>query len=152
MIQSIINGIIKAIRTEYDKSFRIYTESTEQGLIEPCFSLLCLNPSTDRQMGNRYMRYFPFMITYFPSSDEPVAECNAVCETLFGLLNDVETDIGVVHAFGTPGGKVVDGVLHFDIQYQVFAQLEVDLGDRMNELAVDTTTEQKEQVIENGKK
>ena len=138
MIQSIIDGIIKALRTEYDKSFRIYTESTEQGLVEPCFSVLCLNPSGEREISDRFKRFFPFMITYFPSGDEPIAECNEVCETLLGLLNDIETDIGMVHAVDTPSGQIVDGVLQFNIQYQVFARL-IRNFDEMSELTVETS-------------
>ena len=138
MIQSIIDGIIRALRTEYGKSFRIYTESTEQGLIEPCFSVLSLNPSGNREVGNRYKRFFPFMITYFPSTNEPIAECNAVCETLLGLLNDITTDIGVVHAFDTPSGKIVDGVLQFSIQYQVFARLAETPVEAMADFDIDT--------------
>ena len=141
MIQKVIDGIIQAIRTEYDGTFRIYTESIEQGLIEPCFSILCLNPSGERELSNRYKRYFPFMITYFPSSDEPISECNAVCETLLGLLNDIETEIGLVHASGTPKGTVVDGNLQFSIQYDLFALLQPEEEiDGMDRVSVGTTT------------
>ena len=79
------------------------------------------------------------MITYFPSSDEPIAECNAVCEVLLGLLNDIETEIGVVHATGTPSGEVIDGNLQFNIQYDVFAMLQREKVEDMDELTVDTT-------------
>lgn len=140
MIQSIINGIIRALRTEYNESFRIYTESTEQGLIEPCFSVLSINPSSEREVGNRYKRRFLFNITYFPATDEPISECNEVCETLLGLLNDVETDIGIIHSVDIPEGKIVDGNLQFTIQYQVFARLVEAPTETMQELSVDTAT------------
>lgn len=139
MIQTITNGIIKAIRTEYDKSYRIHTESIKQGLVEPCFSILCLNPSGEREMGDRFKRYFPFMITYFPSSDEPISECNRVCETLLGLLTDVATDMGVVHA-SDMSGQVVDGNLQFNVQYDMFALLQREVVDDMSDLTVETTT------------
>lgn len=141
MIQSIIDGIIASLRTEYDTSYRIYTESVEQGLQEPCFSVLCLKPSGNRELNDRFKRFFPFMITYFPESDEPIAECNAVCEVLLGLLNDIRTDIGVVHASGTPSGEVIDGNLQFNIQYDVFAMLQRENEEKMAELTVDTSAE-----------
>ena len=137
MIQHIIDGIISKIRTKYDKSFRIYTESVEQGLIEPCFSILCLNPSGERELGNRYKRYFPCMITYFPSSDEPIAECNAVCEELLGLLNDIDTEVGTIHTSGIPSGQVIDGNLQFSIQYDLFALLQVEDGELLEDLSID---------------
>lgn len=137
MIQHIIDGIISKIRIKYDKSFRIYTESVEQGLIEPCFSSLSLNPSGEREIGNRYKRYFPCLITYFPSTDEPIAECNAVCEELLGLLNDIDTTIGTIHATNM-SGEVIDGNLQFSIQYEVFALLQVEKVDDFEDLSITT--------------
>jgi hypothetical protein len=55
-------------------------------------------------------------------------------------MNDVTTDIGVVHSFGTPSGQIIDGVLQFSIQYQVFARLVEEPIDNMEDLKVDTTT------------
>ena len=139
MIQSIINGIIKAIRTEYDKSHRIYTESVEQGLKEPCFIIRCLNPSGEREISNRFKRYYPFMITYIPSTTEPIAECNDVCENLLTLLYDIGTDIGVLHAFDTPSGEIVDGNLQFSVQYQLFAHKYEQPVDGMDDLIIADT-------------
>ena len=138
MIQKIIDGIIKAIRTKYDRSYRIYTESIEQGLIEPCFSVLCLNPSGEREISERFKRFYPFMITYFPSSDEPVAECNEVCEVLLDVLNDIDTNVGVLH--GTDlSGKVVDGNLQFSVQYNIFVRKVDEMAaEGMDGFAVDT--------------
>ena len=138
MIQKIIDGIIKAIRTKYDRSYRIYTESIEQGLIEPCFSVLCLNPSGEREISDRFKRFYPFMITYFPSSDEPVAECNEVCEVLLDVLNDIDTNVDVLH--GTDlSGKVVDGNLQFSVQYNIFVRKVDEMAaEGMDGLAVDT--------------
>ena len=139
MIQEVINGIIGAIRTSFDETFRIYTESIEQGLIEPCLSILSLNPSGNRELGNRYKRFFPFMITYFPSSDEPIAECNSVCEELLGLLTDIQTSIGLLHATEL-SGEVVDGNLQFSVQYNVSALLQTEQVDLLEEMAVNTAT------------
>lgn len=139
MIKSIIDGIIKAIRTEYDKSYRIYTESIEQGLIEPCFSILCLNPSGEREVSDRFKRFYPFMITYFPSSNEPVAECNEVCEVLLDVLNDIDTNVGLLHG-SEMSGKVVDGNLQFSVQYQMFVTKDdKTTAEGMDGLTVDTT-------------
>lgn len=137
MIQAIIDGIIKTIKTEYGKSFRIYTESVEQGLIEPCFFVRCLSPMNEREVSDRYRRTYPFMITYFPSTEEPYSECHGVCETLFGLLNDVETDIGVVHMSET-SGEIVDGNLQFSMQCQVFASVDKESDGGMDGVSIGT--------------
>ena len=116
MIQKIIDGTIGAIRTEYDKSFRIYTESVEQGLKEPCFSVLCLNGTDEQNVGSRHNRTYLLNIAYFPSTDEPIAECLAVMENLYDLLSII--DVGSARLRGTDmSGDVIDGVLQFQVTY-----------------------------------
>ena len=56
MINKIIDGISEAIFTEFGDGYDIYTESIEQGLIEPCFSILCLNPTNDLFLGKKQAR------------------------------------------------------------------------------------------------
>lgn len=136
MIQSIIDGIIAAIRTEYDKSFRIYTESVEQGLKKPSFSVLCLNGTDEQKAGSRHSRVYPFNITYFPSTDEPISECLTVMENLYDLLSIIDT--GSVKLRGTGmNGDVVDGILQFQVTYTFFL-LAVRTETNMEELEVKT--------------
>lgn len=119
MIQSIIDGIIKAIRTEYDRSFRIYTESVEQGLKEPCFSILCLNGSDEQNVGTRRNREHLFNITYFPSTDTPISECLTVMENLYDLLSMIEVNTSMLRGVRM-NGEIVDGVLQFQVTYAFF--------------------------------
>ena len=136
MIQSIIDGIIKAIRIEYDRSFRIYTESVEQGLEEPCFSILCLTGSEEQNVGTRRSREHLFNITYFPASDTPISECQNVMEKLYDLLNLIEADITKLRGKKMKG-DVVDNVLQFQVTYSFFL-LESNLEDGMEEIEVTT--------------
>lgn len=119
MIQNIIDGICAAIRTEYDKSFRIYTESVKQGLKEPCFSILSLTGTDEQNVGTRHNRAYSFVIRYFPSSEEPIAECLAVGEVLYDLLNIITAGTAKLRGKDT-SGDVVDGVLQFQVTYAVF--------------------------------
>ena len=86
MINQIIDGISVAINSEFGDPYEIYTESIEQGLVEPCFSILCLNPTINQVLGKRYFRRNQFCIHYFPSSDEKRSECQAVFERLLNAL------------------------------------------------------------------
>lgn len=136
MIQSIIDGIIAAIRTEYDKSYRIYTESVEQGLQEPCFSILCLNGFNEKKIGQRHNRTYLFNIAYFPASDEPTAECLEVMENLYDLLKFINTGSAKLH--GTDmSGKVVDGILQFQITYAA-SLLSLNTEINMEDLEIKT--------------
>lgn len=117
MIQNIIDGVVAAIRTEYDTSFRIYTESVEQGLKEPCFSVLCLNGTNEQRIGSRNDRSYLFNIKYFPSHvDEPIAECLGVMENLYDLLSIIDVGNSKMRG-GNMSGTVVDGVLQFQVTY-----------------------------------
>lgn len=136
MIQDIINGISMAIGTEYDRSYKVYTESIEQGLQEPCFSILCLNGSDKKNAGVRHNRTYPFIIRYFPASDEPIAECLAVMESLYDLLCII--DVGASRLRGTGmDGSIVDGVLQFQVTYAPFL-LAVKSETSMEDLEVKT--------------
>ena len=137
MIREIIDWIVAAIKTEYDESFRIYTESVEQGLVEPCFSILCLSGSDQPQVGSRHNRTYLFNITYFPSSEkEPILECLEVMDDLYDLLSNIGADSVRLH--GTDmSGSVVDGVLQFQVTYAPFL-LATELETNMEELEVKT--------------
>ena len=75
MIEKIINGIVNRIRQKYDESkYEIYKESVEQGLNEPCFSILCLSPHVEHIVGIRYKRTLPFIIRYWSDSEETYAD------------------------------------------------------------------------------
>lgn len=136
MIQSIIDGIIKAIRIEYDRSFRIYTESVEQGLKEPCFSVLCLTGSDEQNVGTRRNREHLFNITYFPITNEPISECLNVMDNLYDLLSVIEADTSILR--GTKmNGEIVDGVLQFQVTYAFFL-LAIKNEDGMENIEVTT--------------
>ena len=70
MINKMIDGIVRQIRQSYgEEKYEIYTEAVKQGLKEPCFSVLCLNPSLRRKLGPRFLKTVPFIIRYWPKSD-----------------------------------------------------------------------------------
>ena len=136
MINKIIDGISEAINKEFGDGYDIYTESIEQGLEEPCFSILCLNPTNEQFFGKRYFRQNQFVIQYFPSTDEKNAECNAVRERLFDCL-----DIIIVNGDQTRGtkmkGEIVDGVLNFMLNFDMFVYSVQEL-DKMDSHSVST--------------
>ena len=55
MINKIIDGISVAINAEFGDDYEIYTESVEQGLNEPCFSILCLNPTNEQFLAFHFI-------------------------------------------------------------------------------------------------
>lgn len=141
MINKIIDAISMSINSEFGDGYEIYTESIEQGLEEPCFSIFCLNPTNRLYMNKRYFRTNQFCIQYFPSTDEPKAECNSVLEKLYLALETItirETlpDETVKESLvrGTNmRGEFVDDVLNFLVNFNMFVY-KVEDADLMDEM------------------
>ena len=119
MINEIIDGISVAINTEFGDDYEIYTESIEQGLEEPCFSILCLNPTVEQFLGKRYFRTNQFCVHYFPKSNERRSECNEVAERLFNCL-EVITAGGDLIRGTSLHSEISDDVLSFFVNYDLF--------------------------------
>lgn len=104
MVQSIMDGITAAIKTKYDDS---------------CFSISCQNTADVQKAVSRHRRVNIFLVKYFPTSTEGEAECFEVMESLYDLLSIIS--VGTSKLRGTElGGKIVDGVLQFQVTYSFF--------------------------------
>ena len=138
MIQKIIDGICQALSSKFtEQSYEIYTESVEQGLHVPCFSVLMLEATMQRHGTHRYYKVYPFSIHYFPSTEESYAECQAVMERLYRILELISTEIGNIR--GTElSGQISDGVLVFTVNYELFAGEKTELPE-MTEVSVDAS-------------
>lgn len=133
MINKIIDGISVAINSEFGDLYEIYTESIEQGLIEPCFSILCLNPTVNQVLGKRYFRTNQFCIHYFPSSNEKQSECYAVIDRLVNALEIITVDGDQCR--GTDiHSEVVDNVLSFFVNYDMYVYKETEVEPNMEDL------------------
>lgn len=119
MINKIIDAISMSINSEFGDGYEIYTESIEQGLEEPCFSIFCLNPTNRLYMNKRYFRTNQFCIQYFPSTDEPKAECNSVLEKLYECLELIDMNGDSIRGTSMKG-EIVNGVLNFFVNYNIF--------------------------------
>ena len=136
-----INGICLALSAEFGDSYKIYTESVKQGMEEPCFFVLCINPGHKAQITGRYLQSNQFSIQYFPvSSEEPDAECHVVFDRLCMCLE-------LIHAVGAKvrgkemSGHVEDGVLTFTVEYDAFICLQQEQVE-MEQVSVDTNAKE----------
>lgn len=128
-IQNIIDAIAGALFQQFGSGYEIYTEKVEQGLVEPCFMIRCLNPTKNVYLGSVYKRTNQFVIQYIPSGADAIEECNGVMERLFECLEDVFLHGKPIH--GTElHGEVTDGILNFTVNYDGFV-LKQDEGDPM---------------------
>lgn len=119
MINKIIDGISIAINSEFGDTYDIYTESVEQGFQKPCFSILCLNPTINQKLGNRYFRTNQFCIHYFPSTHDKRNECMEVVERLIDALEYIKIGDDLQRGNGMHY-EVIDDVLSFFVNYDMF--------------------------------
>ncbi len=122
MINKIINGICKAINAEFGDEYEIHTESIEQGLKEPCFSIMCINPTNNLFRQNRYFRKNQFCIHYFPSTEDEKEECQEVTERLYDCLEYIEIDEETKTMGTDMNTKFSDGVLNFFVNYDMYVK------------------------------
>lgn len=128
MVNKIIDGISKALYKEFGDKYEIYTEEMEQGLQEPCFSIVCIKPTNNLFRGNKYYRQNQFCIHYFPSTSDKRQECQEVLEKLYQILEYIEIEDDKKKKIMGNGmnAEFDDGVLHFFINYNMFVYKEED--------------------------
>lgn len=122
MINEIIDGICLALNDEFGDEYEIYTETLKQGLKQPCFSIVCINPTKEQFLGDRYYSTNSFCIHYFPSSIESNTEINTVRTRMFDTLEYITVDGDLIR--GTKMTAEVDdsGVLNFIVNYNLFVK------------------------------
>lgn len=134
MISSIIKGISVAINAEFGDRYTIYTESIEQGLKEPCFFISCLNPTNKVFFGERYFRTNQMCIQYIPTNTSvEKEECNAVVERLFNCLEYITVGEDPVRG-SKMNSEIVDGILNFFVNYDLFIMKLKNEEVAMNEI------------------
>lgn len=129
MVNKIIDGISKALYKEFGDKYEIYTEEMEQGLQEPCFSIVCIKPINNLFRGNKYYRQNQFCIHYFPSTSDKRQECQEVLEKLYQILEYIEIeDVDKKKKImgNDMNAEFDSGVLHFFINYNMFVYKEED--------------------------
>lgn len=119
MINKIIDGIIASLNKEFGDDYEIYTEDIEQGLEEPCFSIVCINPNKNKFLGDKYFSKNQFCIHYFPKSEEKNNEINEVTDRLFDCLELITVDGDLCRGTNFKV-ETSDGVLCFFINYNLF--------------------------------
>lgn len=138
MVNNIINAISIKLNQVFGDGYRIYDESVKQGLKEPCFFVLALNPSQSTLIGNRYFRQHPFDIHYFPLVTDSKRELQDMGSKLFEVLEYITLEDGDLLRGQEMRYETVDGVLHFFVDYNLVVKKNITPPDDMEVLIVET--------------
>ena len=135
MINSIIESISITLNAEFGNKYKTHREAKKQGLQEPCFFIQCLNPTEKLFFWKRYFRQNQFCIQYFPEDKlHRNQECYAVAERLLSCMEYL--DVGGDPVMGTKMKyEVVDGILHFFVNYDLFVYKVVESTPSMEEVS-----------------
>jgi len=119
LLARIIDGISEKLNSVFGDEYEIYTEQIKQGMKTPCFFIQLITPENVQIMGNRYFRKNLFCIQFFPSSNEPNAECCYMQDALYLALEHITVD-GDLQRGIKMCGEFIDGVLHFFVNYNMY--------------------------------
>ena len=137
-LNKIIDGVCKALSDEFGAGYEIYTEDIKQGLEEPCFSVRLISPSTTQFLGKRYYMTNQFCVHYFPKSKTAVnEECFDITDRLTSCLEYITVNGDLTR--GTEmSSEIVDGVLSFFVNYDMFVVMEQEEETSMESLTQTT--------------
>lgn len=134
MINSIIEAISRAIRDEFGTGYTNYMEEVKQDLKEPCFFISCIHPENKLFLGKKYSRTYQFCIQYFPKKGKNERrECHEVAERLMQCLEYLRMKENLVRGTNM-NGEIVDGILNFFINYDLFVYKKQDPLPLMEEV------------------
>lgn len=117
MVNDLIDGISIKLH-ELDSNATIYDEDIQQGHKEPCFFILSLMPMNTNKQGLRAYREYPFDIHYFPVGGR--REMQRMAEQLFLGLEFIRLVDGSLLRATRMRYEIVDGVLHFFVNYNFY--------------------------------
>lgn len=133
-----INDLRIGINQSLDDAFpnvNIYGEEIKQGFKEPCFFVKVLDSDMSKELGRRYKENLDFDVHYFSDKEDINSDCFYIVDRLCEVLESIEVN-GLRFGANKMKHEVIDGVLHFTLQFNhhVFKQLE-DV-EKMNRLEV----------------
>lgn len=112
----------------------IYTENIEQDLQEPCFYVQLLAASNRQVFNNRYYLEHSFDVHYFPGTADKNYEMNEVASKLQGL--EYIDKKGRLLRGTKLKYRIIDGILHFFVDYSFYAYLTKEEVDKMQSIKI----------------
>jgi len=125
MLNETMTGIARKLNATFGNGYEIYIDEIKQGLKEPCFLLVCLTGRQQQEIGITYNREQAFDIHYFPKAKNYTTEINGVVDTLNMELEYITVNGNLVRG-SKMKHQVIDGVLHFFVNYDLRIRKVVD--------------------------
>lgn len=140
MIQKIIEAISIAIHGEFGDGYKVHYHNEGQDLNEPCFLIVVVDYLKEQLLGSRSIRRLPFDVHFFPSQGNK--QCWEVADRLMNALEIITTVDGDKFAGTSMEANIVDGVLHFKVNFNFIATVSTADFDNMSEIKVTSTVKE----------
>lgn len=134
MINAIIEAVSRALKDEFGSRYKIHMEEKQQDLQEPCFFISCINPTNVLFLKKRYFRQNQICVQYFPETKKKNMECHETAERLFVCLEYLTVE-GVSVRGTKMKYEVIDGILHFFVNYDLFVCRAAEPEDTIEEVS-----------------
>lgn len=131
-----INDLKIGINHTLDAKFpdiNIYGEEIKQGFNEPCFFIKILSSSQNKEINRRYKKNVSFDVHYFSDKEDINSDYNDMSDKLYEMLEYIPIGNSLYRAVGMTH-EVVDGVLHFFLQFNFHVLKEIEAAEKMNKL------------------
>ena len=137
MITEILDAVTRQLSELFDDEYAIYTDEVEQGLKEPCFFVTFLEPSEKPMIGQRYFRQTSMVIQFIPDESEMVSRnVYEVADVLIDGMEYITLSGGDLLRGTGRRWQVVDGVLNFFVNYNMFVRRKQEQQEPMEEIEV----------------
>lgn len=138
MAETSFNAVRKGIITKLKQLYpdvEIYGEAIPQGFQEPSFFVKMFPSSETKIMDNRYKRYQTFDVHYFTDAPYVNDDLHEMAERLYNQLETIT--VNGDELLGTKmEHEIVDGVLHFNVSFNIFVYKPVPKNPFMEELTI----------------
>lgn len=119
--QEVVHGITRRLREEFQ--LPVYTEAAEQKPNGSCFLVSTVNGEMSSRLSPRYQVRSACDVRYLPARADKQKECLEISERLFWALEEIPAD-GLPVRAEKSRFQIVDGTLHFRVEYSFFIQKE----------------------------
>ncbi len=120
MIEKIVSGLAKAIRSEFPNIKKIYRMTIEQELDAPAFFIHIIDTTHREQIGGFYTQRYLTEVVYFPDETDPekaVIDLWEKAEALTPAFRHIDAGDQILTASNEPDVTIIDGVLHIQLEY-----------------------------------
>ncbi len=111
----------------------IYGEEIKQGFEEPCFFIKVLSSAQDKELSRIYKKNISFDIHYFSDKADLNSDCLDMADSLYEALEYVSIG-NSLYKTNSMTHEVIDGVLHFLLQFNYKIIKQIEAVEKMNKL------------------